>query len=1203
MRSQVPLRITLTRFCALPVSAGGMKPVFEFHILAAARDRYRFDQELFSISGNVILPDFRAARVFAQKMNALREAGQPPAPAVKAGHINAMGLIDEILHYVLRLYEESANPGVFSRALAHLEKKAGKANVRNALLKFGALFPPRDVFTGTKELKTFLTGTTGGKPHAEILLEELILLHVANINPAFDPFKELFDDTELSRGSQYQAFPSALEEFFRTEKRFGPENQYIFDLLRAPILASPRSLEGQLDFIKRRWGLMLSERFLTKLLGAGDLLREEEKVVFPQGGARTPLVVPQYPRWDAAGSDRPDPERFTADLDWMPRIVILAKNMHVWLDQMSKKYRRSISRLDQIPDEELDQLARWNITGLWLIGIWERSPASQKIKQATGNPEAVSSAYSIYDYDIAAELGGEGAFLNLRHRAWQRGIRMAGDMVPNHMGIYSKWIVEHPDYFIQSEYSPFPNYRFTGSNLSGHPDVDIRIEDGYWTRRDAAVVFRRVDTRTGHTRHIYHGNDGTNMPWNDTAQLDFLKADVREAVIQTILHVARKFSIIRFDAAMTLARRHFQRLWYPPPGSGGDIPSRADHAIRGEDFDRAFPLEFWREVVDRINSEMPETLLLAEAFWLLEGYFVRSLGMHRVYNSAFMHMLMREENAKYRALIRNTLAFNPEILKRYVNFMSNPDEETAIAQFGRDDKYFGVAVMMVTLPGLPMFAHGQIEGFHEKYGMEYKRAYYDETADEELIRRHERELFPLMRERRLFSHVGNFELYDLAGEDGTINENVFAYSNMDGEARALICYHNKYEECSGWVRTTAPKVESPAGDGEKRLMTKGLGDALKLDSGDRVYYVFRDRKSGLEFIRSGRELCERGLFVHLHAFQYQVFMDFGKVHDETGEYALLAAELNGAGVFSVRDALTDRRLRPVHDAFIPLFDTGALEGLRALCSEQATGQWRTLPEGLRPLIDRYAGFLHAVSGFLGSGVDGAAPATELREDIERLRFIVETSRPARPPSKGRSKVLQREVFPDVLRPLGTPAGPAILLAWLLTGKLGRLLSAGDVPRQSAELFDRLKLDSPLRSVIGEDVPSGADVGQTVERLKVLIRFQEAFAHNTEREIFHAVRDMLDDACVRIDLRVNLYDEVLYYNRESFETLTDWLFLIGSLNKLRRERGAPAADRTGPHSAHLLKIRKLSDRSGYRLAELRNLLSVPDHLIDEEPLSR
>ena len=59
--------------------------------------------------------------------------------------------------------------------------------------------------------------------------------------------------------------------------------------------------------------------------------------------------------------------------------------------------------------------------------------------------------------------------------------------------------------------------------------------------------------------------------------------------------------------------------------------------------------------------------------------------------------------------------------------MNNPDEETAVAQFGSGDKYFGVCTMMATMPGLPMFGHGQLEGFTEKYGMEYRRAYRDES--------------------------------------------------------------------------------------------------------------------------------------------------------------------------------------------------------------------------------------------------------------------------------------------------------------------------------------------------------------------------------------------------------------------------------------------------------------------------------------------
>src|SRR5690606_3319356 len=97
--------------------------------------------------------------------------------------------------------------------------------------------------------------------------------------------------------------------------------------------------------------------------------------------------------------------------------------------------------------------------------------------------------------------------------------------------------------------------------------------------------------------------------WNDTAQLNYLIPEVREAAIQTILAVAKQFPIIRFDAAMTLAKRHFHRLWFPAPGSGGDIPSRAGRGLTAEEFDAAMPQEFWREVVDRIAVEAPDTLL------------------------------------------------------------------------------------------------------------------------------------------------------------------------------------------------------------------------------------------------------------------------------------------------------------------------------------------------------------------------------------------------------------------------------------------------------------------------------------------------------------------------------------------------------------------------------------------------------------------
>ena len=218
-------------------------------------------------------------------------------------------------------------------------------------------------------------------------------------------------------------------------------------------------------------------------------------------------------------------QRFSPDKDWMPSVVLMAKSTYVWLDQLSRTYGRPIWTLDGIPDEELDRLRDSGVTGLWLIGLWERSHASQQIKQLRGNPEAVASAYSLMDYRIAEDLGGEAAYANLRDRAWARGIRLASDMVPNHMGIDSRWVVEHPDWFLQRPIRPSRRTRSTARTCRATSASASTWRTTTSTTPDAAVVFRRQDRWSGQERFIYHGNDGTSFPWNDTAQLDYLNAE------------------------------------------------------------------------------------------------------------------------------------------------------------------------------------------------------------------------------------------------------------------------------------------------------------------------------------------------------------------------------------------------------------------------------------------------------------------------------------------------------------------------------------------------------------------------------------------------------------------------------------------------------------------------------------------------------
>ncbi len=1171
------LRLAALEAHVRPAASGARR---EFHVSRDCRRRYQFNQALFSLSGNVVLADYQAVRVFAQKMNEGRGAAAAANP-VRAGALNAMGLIDEILHYVAALYVAQARPSAFRELLAELEKKAGAGEARRALLRFCRDFPPLDVQQGRVSPEEYLLGTTQGVPNREAVLEEMLLLWLANANPAFAPFRELFADEDLARDTAYPKLPAVAGEFFAQLPPFGPDGQNLVDMLRSPAKAFPDSLAGQLRYIREKWGLLLG-RFLERVLIGGDLIREDEKT-FPPGPGPAQVfdaaLAAQQAR-EEGGEEAA--ERFSPDREWMPRLVLMAKSVYVWLDQLSRAYGRAIATLDAIPDEELDRLAGWGFTGLWLIGVWERSPASRRIKRASGNPEAMASAYSLFRYEIAADLGGEAALENLRSRAWARGIRLASDMVPNHMGIDSPWVIEHPEWFVSLDHSPFPSYRFTGEDLSGDPRVGIYLEDHYADRSDAAVVFKWVDRRSGRERYIYHGNDGTRMPWNDTAQLNYLRPDVREAVMQAILGVARLFPVIRFDAAMTLARRHYQRLWFPPPGAGGDIPSRAGMGMTEEQFRHLMPWEFWREVVDRMTREAPDTLLLAEAFWLMESYFVRTLGMHRVYNSAFMNFLKMEENAKFRQSLKNALEFNPEILRRFVNFMNNPDEETAWAQFGGGDKYFGACTLLASLPGLPMFGHGQVEGFREKYGMEYRRAYMDERPDEELVRGHERRVFPLLRRRALFAGVEEFRLYDFFAADGRVDENVIAFSNQSGSERCLVVFHNRFASTAGWIRVSAAfAAEDPFG-GPRVLRQEELGKGLGLSDGPGRFVVLRDAASGLSYVRGSGEVCAKGLYLELGAYQTHAFLDIEERSDGAdGRLQKLAAFLQGRGVPSLEEAEREMTLPALHEA------------LRGLCRPEIAGRFRDAVVPRAGGVEETAFWLEIEerAGRIGAAAAAARPGTEARAVAEAIVAGLLEYRGSAPPAPagGAEAGESRPEGPDARREEPGAWRP-LLAAGLRAVTAGRDGTWDDL-RLDAAVTGALRDQGMAEDAAVAETPMTRFFCESTERIAAFAGEAPAAGDEAAKGMAKLVLALLEEPRLNAALKVNSFQGETFFSKEAFAVFTERLreALGWEVRRARSKKGS-----SGDGDAHGVGefidfLPSLARKAKYKIDELKKLL--------------
>lgn len=777
------------------------------HVTATARRRYQVPEDAFGLTGRLVGVDLdQAARIASE----LRSDGYRDATAAS---LVAAIVLHELMHAVLSTVSWQPAAG------AEVVSRLGVAGARDAERVFSDTYVAAPV-DGHAE-----PGVRPAEEVHEVVLEELGLLGIGAANPALEPFAALFEPG-AARGGLEPAWQAVLAGFASVrlpgtadppggrrqaraalEAGAGPADLdapagmhpgSLLDLLTLPLRLNPRSLRGQLETALEAWRPLLgagSDELVRRVLRAMDGLREEELRAAP--GAPPGPPAP----WQAG----PPPEelgqpRYSVDEPWMAGASIVAKSLPVWLEQLSRWYGREVRRLDQVPDEALAGLAEDGFDTLWLVGVWERSAASRRIKRLQGQSDALASAYAVHDHVIASDLGGEDAFQRLKDRAAHHGLRLAADMVANHTGIDSRWVEEHPDWFVQNPSPPFPNYSYRGQDLSPGRPIAVRIEDGYYGGRDAAVAFQRVDRATGQERYVYHGNDGTGLPWNDTAQIDFLNGDARKAVIDTAVAVAQRFPVLRFDAAMTLVRRHVRRLWHPAPGEGGAIPSRSAAALPQDEFDAAMPREFWLEVVEAVAARAPGTMLLAEAFWLMEETFVRHLGFNRVYHSAFMQLLAEGRDADLKELLQDVAERDPGVMERYVNYLTTPDEESARSTFGAGDRYFGVATLLCTLPGLPLFGHGQAEGLFETYGMEFGAPRIDERPDEGFRQRHRRELAPLLFRRERFASARDLRFMRFVGEHGELpSVHAFGYRASGETGACLVLFNHAEHPVSGTV--------------------------------------------------------------------------------------------------------------------------------------------------------------------------------------------------------------------------------------------------------------------------------------------------------------------------------------------------------------------------------------------------------------------
>jgi hypothetical protein len=484
-----------------------------------------------------------------------------------------------------------------------------------------------------------------------------------------------------------------------------------------------------------------------------------------------------------------------------------------------------------------------------------------------------------------------------------------------------------------------------------------------------------------------------------------------------------------------------------------------------------------------------------------------------------------------------------------------------------------------------MIGHGQVEGFTEKYGMEYQRAYWDESPDPWLVERHEREIFPLLRKRYLFADVRDFLLYDFYSVDGGVNEDVFAYSNRAGEERSLVLYHNKFSTARGWIRTSAAFTrKSP--DGERSLVQSSLGEGLGLPNDPEMYTIFRDQIANLEFIRNNRELHEQGLYAELDAYKYQVFVDFRQVRDnEFHQFGQLAAHLAGRGVPGIDHALKEIFLQPVHSPYRELVNPGMFRWVIDNRLTQRIPTNKLLEEVLDQAEAKSLRFVEEVSRLHGGPGLPESIAKRVRTQLEAALSLPAFRLPSGEPDLNKVLSLLAPASDD------EPAVWGPLLAWVFTRDLGLLVKA-DAP-QEARLVSRSWLDELLLGKITAEALQGmgmseSDAQRAVSRIKLLMShsLRQKDPKGKPLPVDKLLQGWLKDNDFQQYIGTNRYQDVLWYNKESFEDILWWLYLASAVDILAEGKNAAETTRLLVECCETVQILKEAEaKSDFKIEKL------------------
>ena len=252
---------------------------------------------------------------------------------------------------------------------------------------------------------------------------------------------------------------------------------------------------------------------------------------------------------------------------WQALPVIYEIDTAVWLGDLSRAAGQLVTLAD-VTGSDWDAITPDGANAVWLMGVWERSPAGLALADANQGLQAsfrealpdlrredvIGSPYCVRRYVAAEMFGGRDGLAAARAALAARGVRLILDYVPNHVAPDHPWVMSDPELFVRGS------------------EDDLRADPAGWVAAGGQV--------------LAHGRDPYFPPWPDVVQLNAFSPALRAATAETLADIASQCDGIRCDMAMLMINDIFAKTW---GHAGGARAGRGLLACRARRTARAAP--------------------------------------------------------------------------------------------------------------------------------------------------------------------------------------------------------------------------------------------------------------------------------------------------------------------------------------------------------------------------------------------------------------------------------------------------------------------------------------------------------------------------------------------------------------------------------------------------------------------------------------